>query len=133
MTDASDIAIGAVLKQHLEGKWCPLSYFSGKLSPAEQWYSTFDRELLAVCSSICHFRHLLEGREFYALVDHKPLTDSLNTIVVIVLHCMLHRHSPRQVWKLDFIPNLLVTFLTLQENGAQLLVLFHVLEKIQLR
>ena len=58
MTDASDIAIGAVLKQHLEGEWCPLSYFSGKLPPAEKWYSTFDRELLAVYCSIRHFRHL---------------------------------------------------------------------------
>ena len=64
MTDASDIAIGAVLQQHLDGKWCPLTYFSRKLSPAEQQYSSFDRELLAVYCSICHFRHFLEGCEF---------------------------------------------------------------------
>ena len=40
MTDVSDIATGVVFQQHLEGKWCPLSYFSRKLSPAEQQYST---------------------------------------------------------------------------------------------
>ena len=95
MTDASDIAIGAVFQQHLDGKWCPLTYFSRKLTPAEQRYSTFDRELLAVYCSIRHFRHFLEGREFYVLTDHKPLTHSLNA--------KPDRHSPRQVRQLDFI------------------------------
>ena len=95
MTDASDIAIGAVLQQYLEGKWCPLSYFSRKLSPAEQCYSTFDRELLAVYCAIRHFQHFLEGREFYILTDHKPLTHSLNSKP----DC----HSPRQVHQLNFI------------------------------
>ena len=55
MTDASDSAIGAVLQQHLDGQWCPLSFFSRKLSPTEQRYSTFDRELLAVYCTIRHF------------------------------------------------------------------------------
>ena len=45
MTDASDIAIGAVLQQYLDGQWCPLSYFLRKLSPTEKRYSTFDREM----------------------------------------------------------------------------------------
>jgi len=48
MTDASDIAIGAVLQQYLDNKWCTLSYFSRKLSSTEQHYSTFDWELLAI-------------------------------------------------------------------------------------
>ena len=98
MTDASDIAIGAVLQQHLDGKWCPLSYFSRKLSSAEQQYSTFDRELLAVYCAIRHFRHFLEGREFCVLTDHKPLTHSLNS--------KPDRNSPRQVRQLDFISQL---------------------------
>ena len=95
MTDASDVAIGAVLQQHLNGKWCPLSYFSRKLSPTEQRYSTFDRELLAVYCAIRHFRHFLEAREFHVLTDHKPLTHSLKS--------KPDRHSPRQVRHLDFI------------------------------
>jgi len=95
MSDASDIAIGAVLQQYLEGKWCPLSYFSRKLSPTEQHYSTFDRELLAVYCAIRHFRHFLEAREFHVLTDHMPLTHSL--------YSKLDRHSPRQVRQLDFI------------------------------
>ena len=79
MTDTSDITIGAGLQQYLDGQWCPLSYFSRKLSPTEQRYSTFDCELLAVYCAICHFRHYLEAREFHVLTDHKPLTHSLKS------------------------------------------------------
>ena len=28
MTDASEYAVGAVLQQHIEDKWCPIAYFS---------------------------------------------------------------------------------------------------------
>ena len=45
MTDASDVAVGAVLHQRAAGQWQPISYFSRKLKPAEVRYSTFDREL----------------------------------------------------------------------------------------
>jgi len=95
MTDASDVAIGTILQQYLEGKWCPLSYFSRKLSPTEQRYSTFNRELLAVYCAIRHFRHFLEACEFHVLTDHKPLTHSLKS--------KPDRHSPCQVRHLDFI------------------------------
>lgn len=50
-----------------------MSFFSAKLSPAEQKYSAFDRELLAIYRSIKHFQHLLEGRQFTIFTDHKPL------------------------------------------------------------
>ena len=59
MTNVSDIAIGVVLQQYLNDTWCPLAYFSRKLTPTEQKYSTYDRELLAVYSAICHFCHFL--------------------------------------------------------------------------
>ena len=95
MMDASDIVIGAVLQQLLDGQWCPLAYFSRKLSPTEQRYSTFDRELLAVYCAIRHFRHFLEARQFHILTDHKPLTHSL--------HSKSDKHSPRQVRHLEFI------------------------------
>ena len=94
MTDASDTAVGAVL-QHIHGTWHPISFFSRKMTPAETRYSTFDRELLAVYLSIKHFRHLLEGRQFHVLTDHKPLTYALNS--------RSDRHSPRQARQLDYI------------------------------
>ena len=34
-------------------------------------------ELLAICLSIRHFRHLLEGRDFIVFTDHKLLTYAL--------------------------------------------------------
>ena len=95
MTDASDTAVGAVLQQHVEGTWHPISFFSRKMTPAETRYSTFDRELLAVYLSIKHFRHLLEGRQFHVLTDHKPLTYALSS--------RSDRHSPRQARHLDYI------------------------------
>ena len=52
MTDAPDIAVGAVLQQYVNGTWHPISFFSKKMKPAETRYSTFDRELLAVYLAI---------------------------------------------------------------------------------
>ena len=95
MTDASDTAVGAVLQQYIDGTWHPISFFSKKMKPTERRYSTFDRELLAVYLSIKHFRHILEGRQFHVLTDHKPLTHAL--------HTSLDRHSPRQARHLDYI------------------------------
>ena len=42
MTDASDMAVRAVLQQHIQGTWHPISFFSHKMTPAETRYSTFD-------------------------------------------------------------------------------------------
>ena len=95
MTDASDVAIGAVLQQFVGDEWRPIAYFSRKLKPAETRYSTFDRELLAIYLAIKHFRHILEGRPFFVLTDHKPLVYSLSSSP--------NRHSPRQIRHLDFI------------------------------
>ena len=78
--DASDVAVGGVLQQYLNGMWQPLSFFSKKLSPAETRYSAFDRELLAVYATIKHFRHNLEGRNFFVNTDHKPLTFVMSSV-----------------------------------------------------
>ena len=95
MTDASDTAVGAVLQQYIDDRWCPIAYFSKTLQPAETHYSTFDRELLAVYMAIKHFRHFVEGRSFYVQTDHKPLIYALNT--------RPDRHSPQQARHLDYI------------------------------
>ena len=72
--DASDVAVGGVLQQYLNGMWQLLSFFSKKLS------SVFDRELLAVYATIKHFRHNLEGRNFFVNTDHKPLTFVMSSV-----------------------------------------------------
>jgi hypothetical protein len=84
MTDASDVAVGAVLQQRVNNVWQPLGFFTKRLQPAETRDSTFGRELLAVYLSIRHFRHHLETRQFFILTDHKPLTS-------------INRHSPREI------------------------------------
>ena len=78
--DASGTHVGGVLQQLVGGAWQPLSFFSQKLSAAEQKYSAFDRELLAAYSAIRHFRFALEGRSFQLHTDHKPLVTALHRI-----------------------------------------------------
>ncbi len=94
-TDASDFAVGAVLLQLIDGAWSPIAFFSKKLQPAETRYSTLNGELLAIYLAIRYFMHFVEGREFFVLTDHKPLTYSLQA----------HHNcrSPRQSRHLDFI------------------------------
>ena len=94
-TDASNHAVGAALHQIIDGVQQPLAFFSQKLSPSQSNYSTFGRELLAVYLAIRHFRHLLEGRHFTILTDHKPL--------VFVFRARADKHSPREIRHLDFI------------------------------
>lgn len=94
-TDASDTAVGAVLEQ-LEGDIRrPLGFFSKKLSPTEQSYSTYDRELLAVYQGIKYFKPNLEARKFIICTDHKPL--------IYAFHQKSDKASPRQIRQLDFI------------------------------
>ena len=95
VVDASDVAVGAVLQQKIGGEWKAYGFFSKKLKPAETRYSTFGRELLAIYLTIKHFRHLLEGRPFYVLTDHKPLT--------FVFNHNSDKYTPRETRQLAYI------------------------------
>ena len=76
----SNRAVGAELAQKSKnGDWRPLAFFSRALNKAEQKYSAFDRELLAIYLSIKHFRHFLEGGSFTVFTDHKQLTFALGS------------------------------------------------------
>ena len=72
--DASDVGVGAVLQQRVDGGWKPIAFFSKKLNPAESKYSAYDKELLAIFKAIKRFRYFIEGRSFHIYTDHKPLT-----------------------------------------------------------
>ncbi|BHF79053.1 hypothetical protein SprV_0602217000 [Sparganum proliferum] len=95
MVDASTVAVGAVLQQHINNSTRPLAFFSKKLSPAETRYSTFGRELLAIYLAVKHFRHFLEGRDFTIFTDHKPLTFAIRS------HS--DKYNPRELSHLDYI------------------------------
>jgi cleavage and polyadenylation specificity factor subunit 1 len=68
-TDASNEAIGATILQN--GR--PLAFYSSRLSPTEQRYSTFDREALSVVKTMHSYRHWFVGGQVILHVDHKPL------------------------------------------------------------
>lgn len=95
MVDASDIAIGAVLNVETPTGFKPLAFFSRKLSPAEQKYSTYDRELLAIYCAVKYFRHSLEGTNFIIFTDHRPLT--------YLFTKSSNSGSPRQIRHSDYI------------------------------
>ena len=78
-TDASATAVGAVLQQEIDGQIVPIAFFSKGLDAAQQKYSTYDRELIAIFLAIRHFSYFLEGRKFAVLTDHRPLTSALTT------------------------------------------------------
>jgi hypothetical protein len=45
-----------------------------KLNPAQQNYSTYERELLAIYEAVKHFHHMLEARHFIIFTDYNPIT-----------------------------------------------------------
>lgn len=72
-TDASSVALGAVLSQISEGRDHPIAFASRTLSQTEQKYSTIEKELLAVVYACTHFKPYLYGKRFTLQTDHKPL------------------------------------------------------------
>ena len=87
--------MGAVLQQQTKDVWQPLPFFSRKLSPAQQKYSAYEPEVLAIYEAVKYFRHMLEARNFTVLTDHKPLT--------FAFHQKRDKCSPRQTNQLGFI------------------------------
>nr|VZI08809.1 unnamed protein product [Spirometra erinaceieuropaei] len=73
MVDLSNVAVGAVLQQHLAG----LAFFSRKMLPSEACFDAFGREFFAVFLATKLFQLFLEIREFTAFSDHKPLSFAL--------------------------------------------------------
>ena len=73
-TDASDRGVRAVLSQKDEsGLDHPVSYYSRKLLPREQRYSTVEKELLAIKLATSAFRVYLFGHHFQIVTDHRSL------------------------------------------------------------
>ena len=77
-TDASNVAIGAILSQGPIGADKPICYASRTLNDSEQNYSTIEKELLAIVWATKYFRPYLFGRKFKIITDHKPLQWMVN-------------------------------------------------------
>jgi cleavage and polyadenylation specificity factor subunit 1 len=72
-TDASKRAIGGVLHQIVNGNAKTIQFFSRKLKPPEERYSTFDRELLGAHDAVQYFKPYVDGQKVTLFTDHKPL------------------------------------------------------------
>jgi hypothetical protein len=72
-TDASDIGLGVVLSQVVEGVEHPVCFLSRKLLPREKNYSTIEKECLAVVWGIQMLDSYLFGRMFTVQTDHNPI------------------------------------------------------------
>ncbi len=57
-TDTSDLGLGAVLSQEIEGAERPVLYISHKLSKRETKYSTIEKECLAIRWAILTLRYI---------------------------------------------------------------------------
>jgi cleavage and polyadenylation specificity factor subunit 1 len=91
VTDFSISAMGVVLQQRVNA--CqPLAFFFKKLSPAQQKYSAYDRELLAVYEAVKYFRHILKEHHFIIFTDHTPF-----------IYAFQQKCSSRQFNHLDFV------------------------------
>ena len=72
-TDASNVAVGAILLQEYDGMFFPISYASKMLSRSQQAYSTIERESLAIIWAVQKYYQYLYGRQFIIQTDHSPL------------------------------------------------------------
>ncbi|XP_043263810.1 uncharacterized protein LOC122404023 [Colletes gigas] len=74
-TDASTHGYGAILMQRDENlKWHPVYYASGKTTPAEAKYSSYELEVLAIVRALRRFRVYLLGIQFRIITDCKAFT-----------------------------------------------------------
>ena len=73
-TDASDVAIGAILEQDFGSGMQPIAFSSHKLKPTEIRYSAYERELLGIVWAIGQWKHYFQGRHPIVIqTDHAPL------------------------------------------------------------
>ena len=72
-TDASNVGIGGVLQQEIDGQLYNLYYHSQLMTPCEKKYSAIEKEALAIYKCITRMRTFLLGRNIILRTDHCPL------------------------------------------------------------
>ena len=73
-TDASDVAIGAILQQDVGMGLQPIAFASRKLQQAEVRYSAYERELLGIVWALGQWKHYFQGpHPIIIQTDHAPL------------------------------------------------------------
>ena len=100
-TDASNIAVGAVLTQVDDnGIERPIHYVSKALSGPQRRWATIEKELFSVVHALRKLQPYLQGADLTILTDHKPLRS--------IFQCEL-KNSKLQRWAMlisEFSPKL---------------------------
>ena len=73
MCDASDLAIGEVLRQREGGKPYVVYYVSKTLNEAQMNYTTTEKKLLAMVYALDKFRSYLVRTDIIIFMDHSAL------------------------------------------------------------
>lgn len=71
--NVSDVGIGTVLSQNVDGSEKVVAYASRTLSSSERKYSVIERELLVIVFGVNKYRGYLEGTHFNIVTDHSSL------------------------------------------------------------
>ena len=86
-TDASDVAVGAILEQNFGHGLQPVAFASRKLNKAEIRYSAYERELLGIVWALGQWRHYFQNshsvvvRTDHSTLRHLPSQASVNARV----------------------------------------------------
>ena len=73
-TDASDVALGAILEQVFGHGLQPVAFASRKLNNAESRYSAYKQEILGIIWALDQWRHyFLNAHPIIVTTDHSPL------------------------------------------------------------
>ena len=73
-TDASDVAVGAILEQNFGYGLQPIAFASRKLNKAEIHYSAYERELLGIVWALGLWRHYFQNSHSVVVrTDHSTL------------------------------------------------------------
>lgn len=78
-SDASDVAIGAVLSQGEPPADRPIQFFSRALTPTQRVYPAHERECLALAEAIKEFGTYIKGRKFVVITDSQCLVYLFST------------------------------------------------------
>nr|GEV27701.1 reverse transcriptase [Tanacetum cinerariifolium] len=73
MSDASDFAVGEVLRKRIEKHFKPIHYASKTMTEAESNYTTIEKEMLAIVYALEKFRSYLIMNKSIVYTDHSAL------------------------------------------------------------
>jgi len=90
--DASDIAIGAVLFQTIDGIEHPVCYYSRRLNVHQHNYSTVEKEAFALLMAMRNFGVYFDNKPVTVYSDHSPLQ---------FLHKMANHNQKLLRWALE--------------------------------